>query len=359
MLEQRPDPQRGRRGMRGPATGRPAGRALGPRPTAAARRRAGSAVPVARTKPLAAGRGSPAPRNSRLPGPSRLQQLPHRIPDPARASCHEVPLRRLTLALLIEWSPLCHWSGNPRLDPTRGPTSLHNDAGLAQGRRGQNRRSARPGGPGPRRSRRRARAGSRRETRCRWVTKIRNRAVLPGRGAPAACGEAACLGPGGLAAAGGDRALPHDPGAEPGQGGDGRQGQAQQPARTSRAGHGQRRPLPGGRGNVQVLPDGGRRAGPHHAVSRVSLARAQATGGHGPDGQVPPAGQAAQANTRAAASTAAPARLPPPAFGAITSRYCAVNSPPPQPARTTRRRHSAARYPNGPGRTCSAGADRR
>ena len=54
-------------------------------------------------------------------------------------------------------------------------------------------------------------------------------AVLPGRGTPAGCGEDAGPGPGGPAAAGGDRALLHDPGAEPGQGGDGRQGQAQQP----------------------------------------------------------------------------------------------------------------------------------
>jgi hypothetical protein len=77
-------------------------------------------------------------------------------------------------------------------------------------------------------------------------------------------------GPGGLAAAGGDRALLQDPGAEPSQGGDERQGQAQQP-QDQPAGHGQRRCLPGGQRNVQILMAADRR--PHHPDQRVAGAR--------------------------------------------------------------------------------------
>ena len=95
-------------------------------------------------------------------------------------------------------------------------------------------------------------------------------------------------GPGGLAAAGGDRALLQDPGAEPGQGGDGRQDQAQQP-QDQPAGHGQRRPLLGDQGNVQVLVAGDR-PGADDTDERVA---GQGVGDrrHCPHRQVPPAGR--------------------------------------------------------------------
>ena len=135
---------------------------------------------------------------------------------------------------------------------------------------------------------------------CRSVTKIREAGRLARPRDPAGCGGDAGRvrrdagrvrrgrqpGPGGLAAAGGDWALLQDPGAEPGQGGDGRQGQAQQP-QDQPAGHGQRRHLLGDQGTVQVLRAGGR--GPHHPDERVA---GQGVGDrrHRPHGQVPPAG---------------------------------------------------------------------
>ena len=108
---------------------------------------------------------------------------------------------------------------------------------------------------------------------CRSVTRERNRAVLvafrgtvpppvarPGRGRRR-----------GGAAAGGDRAFLEHPGAEPGQGGGGRQGQAQQP-QDQAAEDGQRGGRLGGQRGGQLLL-AGERPGADTPI-RVSLARA-------------------------------------------------------------------------------------
>ena len=108
---------------------------------------------------------------------------------------------------------------------------------------------------------------------CRSVTRSRNRAVLV---AFLECGA-------GAAAAGGDRALGQDPGAEPGQGAGGGQGQAEQPQEQA-AEEGQR----GGGVAGQVLV-AGQGLGADDADQGVA---GQGVGGRGqgPDGEVPPAG---------------------------------------------------------------------
>ena len=88
------------------------------------------------------------------------------------------------------------------------------------------------------------------------------------------------------AAAGGDRAFLEDPGAEPGQGGGGGQGQAQQP-QDQPADHGQRGGLLASDGAVQLLV-AGQHPGADDADQGVA-GQGVGDGGHGPDGQVPPA----------------------------------------------------------------------
>ena len=94
---------------------------------------------------------------------------------------------------------------------------------------------------------------------CRSVARSRNRAVLVAfRGTVplARPGRVGAAGPGGGAAAGGDRAFLQHPGAEPGQGGGRGQGQAQQPQGQA-AEDGQRGGRVGGQGRAQ-LAGGGR-----------------------------------------------------------------------------------------------------
>ena len=117
---------------------------------------------------------------------------------------------------------------------------------------------------------------------CRSVTRSRNRAVLVAfRG----CGAGGRPEPGG-AAAGGDRALGEHPGAEPGHGGGGRQGQAQQP-QDQAAEDGQRGGRVGGQGGAGVLVAG---EGPGADDADEGVAgQGVGDGGQCPDGQVPPA----------------------------------------------------------------------
>ena len=123
---------------------------------------------------------------------------------------------------------------------------------------------------------------------CRSVTRERNRAVLVafrGTVPPPWPGRAAADGGAGSgAAAGGDRAFLEHPGAEPGQGRDRRQGQAQQP-QDQAAEDGQRGGRVGGHGGGQLLVAG--------ADDRDEGVAGQGVGDrrHGPDGQVPPAGR--------------------------------------------------------------------
>ena len=114
---------------------------------------------------------------------------------------------------------------------------------------------------------------------CRSATRERNRPVLVafrGTVPPPGPGRAPADRRG--AAAGGDRAFLEHPGAEPGQGRDRRQGQAQQP-QDQAAEDGQR----GGRVGGQLLVAG--------ADDRDEGVAGQGVGDrrHGPDGQVPPA----------------------------------------------------------------------
>ena len=91
-----------------------------------------------------------------------------------------------------------------------------------------------------------ASSGMRARDPCRSVARSRNRAVLV---AFLGCGAGAGRGRG--AAAGGDRAFLQDPGAEPGQGGGGGHGQAEQPQGQA-AEDGQGGGRVGGQGRAQL-----------------------------------------------------------------------------------------------------------